>query len=368
VPRKKKEEPTRQDAFKATVENIASKHGEGSIMMLGQDNVVQCEVFSTGSLTLDAAIGVGGFPRGRITEIFGPEASGKTTLCLNCVANAQAQSCTAAFIDAEHAIDPRYAKALGVNLDDCAICQPDYGEQALEIAQMLIESGHADVIIVDSVAALTPKAEIEGDMGQASVGVHGKLMSQAMRKLNAHIRKTNTCVIFTNQLRSKIGVTYGSPWVTTGGHALKYYAAVRLDIRSIGKLKTGEEVVGNRTRVKVAKNKLAPPHREAEFDILFGHGVNVEGEILDLGLRYKIVTKSGTWFSYGKVRLGQGRGNTCAFLRENGDIRREIQAEAVQAGSEEDPEASHTEDNEDRQDSEDAGGDKGDEVPIPEGE
>src|SRR5688572_280477 len=304
-------------AIETAVSQIERAFGKGAIMRLGGDQVVEVETISTGSLGLDIALGVGGLPRGWIIEVYGPESSGKTTLALQTIAEAQKKGGVCGFIDAEHALDPVYARKLGVNLDDLLVSQPDNGEQALEIADTLVRSSSVDILVIDSVAALTPKAEIEGEMGESRPGLQARLMSQALRKLTGSISRTNTIVIFINQIRMKIGVMYGSPETTTGGNALKFYASVRLDIRRIASLKQGEQVIGNRTRVRVVKNKVSPPFREAEFDILYGQGINKPGELLDLGSEMNVVEKSGAWYSYGGERLGQGRENACEFLREH---------------------------------------------------
>jgi len=314
-------------ALTAALSQIERQFGKGSVMRLGKaDRSMDIEVISSGSLGLDIALGVGGLPKGRVVEIYGPESSGKTTLALHTVAEAQKKGGTCAFIDAEHALDPVYARKLGVNVDELLISQPDHGEQALEIADTLVRSGAVDVLIVDSVAALVPRAELEGEMGDALPGLQARLMSQALRKLTASINKSNTMVIFINQIRMKIGVMYGSPETTTGGNALKFYASVRLDIRRIGAIKERDEVIGNSTRVKVVKNKLAPPFKQVEFDIMYGEGVSKMGEILDLGVKAGIVEKSGAWFSYDSQRLGQGRENSKAFLRDNPDMTTKIEA------------------------------------------
>ncbi|MFZ5738430.1 RecA protein [Rhodopseudomonas thermotolerans] len=314
-------------ALSAALSQIERQFGKGSVMKLGKnDRSMDIETISSGSLGLDIALGVGGLPKGRIVEIYGPESSGKTTLALHCVAEAQKKGGICAFVDAEHALDPVYARKLGVNVDDLLISQPDHGEQALEIADTLVRSGAIDVLIVDSVAALVPRAELEGEMGDALPGLQARLMSQALRKLTASINKSNTMVIFINQIRMKIGVMYGSPETTTGGNALKFYASVRLDIRRIGQIKERDEVVGNQTRVKVVKNKLAPPFKQVEFDIMYGEGVSKMGEILDLGVKAGIVEKSGAWFSHDSQRLGQGRENAKAFLRANPDMTAKIEA------------------------------------------
>jgi recombination protein RecA len=309
----------------AALSQIERAFGKGSIMRLGQQNVLEIETIPTGSLGLDIALGVGGLPRGRVIEIFGPESSGKTTLALHTVAEAQRAGGVSAFIDAEHALDPVYARKLGVNLDNLLISQPDTGEQALEIADTLVRSGAVDVLVVDSVAALTPKAEIEGEMGDVQPGMQARLMSQALRKLTASISRSNTMVIFINQIRMKIGVMYGSPETTTGGNALKFYASVRLDIRRVGSIKEREDVVGNTTRVKVVKNKVAPPFKQVEFDIMYGEGVSKMGELVDLGVKAGIVEKSGAWFSYDSQRLGQGRENAKLFLKQNPEVAARIE-------------------------------------------
>jgi len=316
----------REKAVDMAVGQIERQFGKGSIMRLGIDGqVVDVSAISTGSLALDIAIGVGGVPRGRITEIFGPESSGKTTLALHVIAEAQKLGGVAAFVDAEHALDVSYARKLGVNTDDLLVSQPDYGEQALEIAEILVRSGAIDVLVVDSVAALVPRAEIEGEMGDAHMGLQARLMSQALRKLTAIISKSHTSVIFINQIRMKIGVVFGNPETTTGGNALKFYSSVRLDIRRVGALKDGQDVVGSRTRVKVVKNKIAAPFREAEFDLTYNQGISREGDIVDLGVSAGIIDKSGSWYSYGEERIGQGRENVKTFLRENSDLTQEIQ-------------------------------------------
>ena len=313
-------------ALAAALAQIEKQFGKGSIMKMGEGSVEKdIQVVSTGSLGLDIALGVGGLPRGRVVEIYGPESSGKTTLTLQVVAEMQKLGGTAAFIDAEHALDPSYAQKLGVKLDDLLISQPDTGEQALEIADMLVRSGSVDVVVIDSVAALVPKAEIEGEMGDSLPGLHARLMSQALRKLTANINRTNTLVIFINQIRMKIGVMFGSPETTTGGNALKFYASVRLDIRRIGGIKKGDEVIGNETRVKVVKNKVAPPFREAVFDILYGEGISREGEIIELGVVHKLVDKSGSWYAYNGEKIGQGKDNAREFLRNNPKIAEEIE-------------------------------------------
>jgi recombination protein RecA len=314
-------------ALDAALSQIERAFGKGSIMRLGKGGKpIEIEAVSTGSLGLDIALGIGGLPRGRVVEIYGPESSGKTTLALHCVAEAQKRGGICAFIDAEHALDPVYARKLGVNIDDLLISQPDTGEQALEICDTLVRSGAVEVMVVDSVAALVPRAELEGEMGDNQPGMQARLMSQALRKLTASISRSNTMVIFINQIRMKIGVMYGSPETTTGGNALKFYASVRLDIRRIGAIKERDEVVGNQTRVKVVKNKLAPPFKQVEFDIMYGEGVSKMGEIIDLGVKAGIVEKSGSWFSHDSQRIGQGRENAKAFLRNNPDIASRIEA------------------------------------------
>jgi recombination protein RecA len=316
----------RSKALAAALSQIEKQFGKGSIMRLGEKDIAKdVEVVSTGSLGLDLALGIGGLPRGRIVEIYGPESSGKTTLTLSVIAQMQKIGGTAAFIDAEHALDPQYAQKLGCNVSELLISQPDNGEQALEIADMLVRSGSVDVVVIDSVAALTPKAEIEGEMGEPQMGLQARLMSQALRKLTANIKRSNTLVIFINQIRMKIGVMFGNPETTTGGNALKFYASVRIDIRRIGAIKKGEEVIGSETRAKVVKNKVAPPFRQAEFDILYGTGISLEGEIIELGVLYNIVEKSGAWYSYGKERIGQGKDNTREFLKEHPEIAKEIE-------------------------------------------
>ncbi len=316
----------RSKALAAALSQIEKQFGKGSIMRLGEKDIAKdIEVVSTGSLGLDLALGIGGLPRGRIVEIYGPESSGKTTLTLSVIAQMQKIGGTAAFIDAEHALDPQYAQKLGCNVSELLISQPDNGEQALEIADMLVRSGSVDVVVIDSVAALTPKAEIEGEMGEPQMGLQARLMSQALRKLTANIKRSNTLVIFINQIRMKIGVMFGNPETTTGGNALKFYASVRIDIRRIGAIKKGEEVVGSETRAKVVKNKVAPPFRQAEFDILYGTGISLEGEIIELGVLYNIVEKSGAWYSYGKERIGQGKDNTREYLKEHPEMAKEIE-------------------------------------------
>ena len=316
----------RKKALATTLSQIERQFGKGSVMRLGDATAIRdVEAISSGSLGLDIALGVGGLPRGRVVEIYGPESSGKTTLTLQVIAEAQRHGGSAAFIDAEHALDPVYARKLGVNVDDLLISQPDTGEQALEITDMLVRSGAIDMVVLDSVAALTPKAEIEGEMGDSHVGLHARLMSQALRKLTANIKRSNTLVIFINQIRMKIGVMFGSPETTTGGNALKFYSSVRLDIRRIGSIKKGDEVIGSETRVKVVKNKVAPPFKQAEFEILYGEGISRLGEVIDLGVKAGIVDKSGAWYSYSGNRIGQGKENARTFLRENSEIATEIE-------------------------------------------
>ncbi|MDR3158185.1 MAG: recombinase RecA [Zoogloeaceae bacterium] len=313
-------------ALAAALAQIEKQFGKGSIMKMGEAEVDEAiSVVSTGSLGLDLALGVGGLPRGRVVEVYGPESSGKTTLCLQVVAEMQKLGGTAAFIDAEHALDPQYAQKLGVNVGELLISQPDTGEQALEIADMLVRSGSVDIIVIDSVAALTPKAEIEGEMGDSMMGLHARLMSQALRKLTANIKKTNTLVIFINQIRMKIGVMFGSPETTTGGNALKFYASVRLDIRRIGGIKKNDEVIGNETKVKVVKNKVAPPFKEAFFEILYGEGISRAGEIVDLGVEHKLIDKSGAWYAYKGNKIGQGKDNVREFLKAHTDIAEEVE-------------------------------------------
>ena len=319
-------------ALQATIDKIEKDYGKGTIMKLGdQPQWDEHQVIPSGSVALDHALGIGGYPRGRIIEIYGPESNGKTTLAIHAIAQAQKLGGIAAMIDAEHAFDRSYAKALGVNLDTLLISQPDNGEQALEIADNLIRSGAIDIIVIDSVAALTPKAEIEGEMGDNKVGLQARLMSQALRKLTANISKTNTCCIFINQLREKIGVMFGNPETTTGGNALKFYASVRIDVRRTTQLKDGEEALGNRTRVKVVKNKMAPPFKKAEFDIVYGEGISRAGEIVDLGVEYNIISKSGSWFSYGDQKLAQGREATKQLIKDNVELAEEIEAKLREA-------------------------------------
>lgn len=312
-------------ALEGALSQIERSFGKGSIMRLGQRPKEQVDVISTGSLGLDIGLGIGGLPRGRIIEIYGPESSGKTTLALHAVAEAQKKGGTAAFIDAEHALDPIYARKLGVDIDNLLLSQPDAGEQALEIADTLVRSGAIDILVVDSVAALVPKAELEGDMGDSHVGLHARLMSQALRKLTGSVSRSNTTIIFLNQIRMKIGVMFGNPETTTGGNALKFYASIRLDIRRIGSVKDKDEIVGNQTRVKVVKNKMAPPFRQIEFDIMYGEGVSKMGELLDLGVKANVVEKSGAWFSYDSTRIGQGRENAKQYLREHPEMAEEIE-------------------------------------------
>lgn len=314
-------------ALETALANIEKQFGKGAVMRLGQNEAMHVEAIPTGSLSLDLALGIGGLPRGRIAEIYGPESSGKTTLALHCIAQGQKNGGNAAFIDVEHALDPVYARALGVDVDSLLVSQPDTGEQALEITEALVRSGAIDVIVVDSVAALVPRAEIEGEMGDSHVGLQARLMSQALRKLAGAISKSNCVAIFINQLREKVGVSYGNPEVTPGGRALKFYASVRIDIRKIETLKNGTEMIGSRTRAKVVKNKIAPPFRMAEFDVMYGRGISREGELLDLAVKLDIIQKSGAWFSYKETRLGQGRDNAKNFLAENNDIAGEVEAQ-----------------------------------------
>ena len=323
-------------ALKLTMDRMDKAYGKGTVMKMGDAPVIEVESIPTGSLTLDIALGVGGYPMGRVVEIYGPESSGKTTLTLHAIAECQRKGGIAAFIDAEHAFDRTYAESLGVNTDDLIVSQPDNGEQALEIADNLVRSGAIDILIIDSVAALTPKAEIEGEMGDARVGLHARLMSQALRKLTGTISKTNCCVIFINQLREKIGVMFGNPETTTGGNALKFYSSVRLDIRRSTQIKDGDRVMGNRTRVKVVKNKVAPPFRLAEFDIMYGLGISKAGELIDLGVEHDILTKSGSWFSYGETRLGQGRDTVKQLFIDNPELAEDVEGKikAVLAAAE----------------------------------
>ena len=316
----------KRKALSAALGQIEKQFGKGSVMRMGDVSAARdIDVVSTGSLGLDVALGIGGLPRGRVIEVYGPESSGKTTLTLQVIAEAQKVGGTAAFIDAEHALDPAYAEKLGVQIDDLLVSQPDTGEQALEIADMLVRSGAVDVVVVDSVAALTPKAEIEGEMGDSHMGLHARLMSQALRKLTANIKRSNTLVIFINQIRMKIGVMFGNPETTTGGNALKFYASVRLDIRRIGAIKKGDEIIGNDTRVKVVKNKMAPPFKQVQFEILYGEGISREGELIDLGVKHDIVDKAGAWYSYNGNRIGQGKDNVRNFLKDNPEIAQDIE-------------------------------------------
>ena len=324
-------EDNRKKALVAALGQIEKQFGKGSVMRLGDaSSTYDVEAVSTGSLGLDIALGVGGLPRGRVVEIYGPESSGKTTLALTVISQVQRAGGTAAFVDAEHALDPAYAEKLGVNVNELLVSQPDNGEQALEITDMLVRSGAVDIVVVDSVAALTPKAEIEGEMGEMQMGLHARLMSQALRKLTGNIKRSNTIVVFINQIRMKIGVMFGNPETTTGGNALKFYASVRLDIRRIGAIKSGEEVVGNQTRVKVVKNKVAPPFREAEFEIMYGTGISREGEIIELGVLHNLIEKSGSWYSYKGERIGQGKDNVRVYLQQHKDTAGEIE-EALRA-------------------------------------
>ncbi|MDR0370678.1 MAG: recombinase RecA [Prevotellaceae bacterium] len=327
----KKPSAEKLKALQLAMDKIEKDHGKGTIMKMGDSKIEEIAVIPSGSIGLNVALGVGGYPRGRVIEIFGPESSGKTTLAIHAIAEAQKAGGIAAIVDAEHAFDRFYAEKLGVNTDELLISQPDNGEQALEIADQLIRSSAVDVVVIDSVAALTPKAELEGDMGDSRMGLQARLMSQALRKLTANINKTNTTCIFINQLREKIGMTFGNPETTTGGNALKFYASVRLDIRRIGQLKEGDGVIGNQTRVKVVKNKVAPPFRKAEFDIMFGEGISRSGEILDLGVEYGIIKKSGSWFSYADTKLAQGRDASKTVIRENPDLSEELEKKIVEA-------------------------------------
>ena len=337
-------------ALKAAIEQIKQNFGEGSLMRLGDDNVDHSiQAISTGSIGLDSALGIGGLPRGRVVEIYGPESSGKTTLTLQVIAECQKTGGTAAFIDAEHALDPSYAQKIGVNTEELWISQPNSGEDALEITDMLVNSKAIDLIVIDSVAALTPKAEIKGEMGQSHVGLQARLMSQALRKLAAGIQKSNTMVIFINQIRMKIGIMFGSPETTTGGRALKFYASVRLDIRRIGAIKKGDEIVGNQTRVKVVKNKVSPPFKLAEFEILYGHGISVEGEIIDLGVQNDLIQKSGSWYSYQGERIGQGKDNARNFLLENESISNKLRDNIRKIMLPDSEDAEHDEESEDDQ-------------------
>ncbi len=333
----------RKKALAAALGQIERQFGKGAVMRMGDAASKDVDVISTGSLNLDIALGIGGLPRGRVIEIYGPESSGKTTMTLHAIAECQKAGGTAAFIDAEHALDPSYAEKLGVNIDDLLVSQPDTGEQALEITDMLVRSGGIDMVVVDSVAALTPKAEIEGDMGDSHMGLQARLMSQALRKLTANIKRSNTMVIFINQIRMKIGVMFGSPETTTGGNALKFYASVRLDIRRIGAIKKGDEIVGNSTRVKVVKNKMAPPFKQAEFEIIYGEGVSHEGEIIDLGVQLGFINKAGAWYSYKEAKIGQGKENVRNYLKEHPEI-----AETVEKGIREQLLASKSEEKDDK--------------------
>src|SRR5437879_115612 len=322
----------RSRALETTLGQIEKQFGKGSILRLGsKDAIVPVAVISTGSISLDAAMGIGGFPRGRISEIFGPESSGKTTIALQVIAEAQKKGGMAAFIDVEHALDPIYARKLGVDVDNLLVSQPDFGEQALEITAALIASGSIDVLVVDSVAALVPKAELDGEMGDSHMGLQARLMSQALRKLTGNVSKSNTCLVFINQIREKIGVMFGNPETTTGGRALKFYASVRTDIRRIAAIKDGEVVTGNRTKIKIVKNKMAPPFREAEFDIIYGEGISKEGDLIDLGAAQNLIEKSGAWYSYKSERIGQGRENAKQFLKDNPDVRKKLDAELRKA-------------------------------------
>lgn len=315
----------RKKALSAALGQIERQFGKGAVMRMGDAGVRNVEAISTGSITLDVALGIGGLPKGRVVEIYGPESSGKTTMTLHAIAECQKEGGTAAFVDAEHALDPGYAEKLGVKIDDLLVSQPDTGEQALEIADMLVRSGAVDMVVIDSVAALTPKAEIEGDMGDSHVGLQARLMSQALRKLTANIKRSNTIVVFINQIRMKIGVMFGSPETTTGGNALKFYSSVRLDIRRIGAIKKGDEIVGNATRVKVVKNKMAPPFRQAEFEILYGEGVSLEGELIELGVQQGLIKKAGAWYSYKDGKIGQGKENVRIYLKEHKEVADEIE-------------------------------------------
>ena len=317
----------KQKALDAALAQIERQFGKGTVMRMGDRTQDAIPAISTGSLGLDIALGIGGLPKGRVVEIYGPESSGKTTLTLSVIAECQKLGGTAAFIDAEHALDPGYAEKLGVKVEDLIVSQPDTGEQALEVVDMLVRSGAVDVVVVDSVAALTPRAEIEGEMGDSHVGLHARLMSQALRKITGNINRSNTLVIFINQIRMKIGVMFGSPETTTGGNALKFYASVRLDIRRIGSIKKGDEVIGNETKVKVVKNKVAPPFKTAEFDILYGEGISREGELIDMGVEAKIVDKAGAWYSYGEERIGQGKDNSRQYLKDNPEVATRLEAE-----------------------------------------
>ncbi|MDX9908225.1 MAG: recombinase RecA [Bacteroidales bacterium] len=318
-------------ALQLTLDKIEKSYGKGSIMRLGDRVADEVPAISSGSIALDVALGIGGYPRGRVVEIYGPESSGKTTLAIHAIAEAQKAGGIAAFVDAEHAFDPSYAQKLGVDINELLISQPDHGEQALEIVDNLVRSGAVDIVVIDSVAALTPKAELEGEMGDSKMGLQARLMSQALRKLTGNISKTKTCCIFINQLREKIGVMFGNPETTTGGNALKFYSSVRLDIRRIGQLKDGEEVMGNNVRVRVVKNKVAPPFRKAEFDILYGEGISKSGEIIDLGVQFNIIKKSGSWFSYGETRLGQGRETVRNLILDNPELAQELETKILEA-------------------------------------
>ncbi len=335
------------------LKDIVKRYGEGSIMRLGQAKHLAVDVIPTGSLSLDIALGVGGIPKARITEIYGPEASGKTTVCQHIVAECQKKGGTAAFIDMEHALDPVYAAKCGVNVDDLLISQPDMGEQALEITETLVRSGAVDIVVIDSVAALVPRSEIEGDMGDPTMGTQARLMSQAMRKLSGAINQTRTAVVFTNQLRHKIGVMFGNPETTSGGNALKFYASVRLDVRRIQSIKVGSEIIGNRVRVRVVKNKVAPPFRTAEFDIMYNEGISKVGDLVDLGVDLDIIDKRGSWYSYGDIRLGQGRENTKEYLRENEELMEEIEKTVMEQAMVKNPSAPWTDDDEDYEDDHD---------------
>ncbi|HBB93054.1 MAG: recombinase RecA [Bacteroidetes bacterium GWF2_49_14] len=321
----------KQKALQLTLEKIEKSYGKGTIMRMGDDAVEDIPFIPSGSISLDIAMGVGGYPRGRVIEIYGPESSGKTTLALHAIAESQKEGGIAAFIDAEHAFDRFYSEKLGVDVENLLVSQPDNGEQALEITDHLIRSGAIDIIVIDSVAALTPKAEIEGEMGDSKMGLQARLMSQALRKLTSNISKTRTCVIFINQLREKIGVMFGNPETTTGGNALKFYASVRIDVRKIGQLKDGEEMIGSRTRVKIVKNKVAPPFKKAEFDLLYGEGISRIGEVIDLGVELNIIKKSGSWFSYGETKIGQGRDSVKALLSDNPELTEEVTVKIKEA-------------------------------------
>ncbi len=336
----KSEKEQREAALQDAMDKIQKQFGQGAIMKLGDNTKMNIETISTGSISLDLATGVGGVPKGRIVEIYGPESSGKTTLTLHIVAEAQKKGGKAAFIDAEHALDPVYAKNLGVKIDELLVSQPDTGDQALEICDMLARSGALDVIVIDSVAALVPKAEIEGEMGDNHVGLHARLMSQALRKIAGNVNRSHTCVIFINQLREKIGVMYGSPEVTTGGRALKFYASMRFDVRRVETIKSGDQMIGNRTKVKIVKNKVAPPFKQAEFDIMYGEGISKAGDVLDSAVELKIIDKAGSWYSYGGDRIGQGRENVKKWLQENPEMLEKIQAQLLETLEEQQAEAS----------------------------